>query len=229
MNYSPSSISDLSSSKSHHIIAIDGPAASGKSSVARAIAENLGFLFVSSGHFYRALAWLAINRAFDFSNEESLPDLSEFQENRIDNRVHLFFEGKDLTNYLHDPEVISAVSPLSALPNVRNIVTSKLHTLADSSNLVVEGRDIGSVVFPNTPWKFYLDASPEERARRRAKKETLDSITQRDRQDSTRTLAPLIIPEGALTIDTTHLTIAEVVEKILEQLTLTQDKTSLKR
>ena len=197
------------------IIAIDGPAASGKSSVARALARKLGFLFVSSGHFYRAITWIAKQHSLAFSDTSQISILSGLQSRIIDGTVHLFFEEKDLAEHLSDPAVNTLVSQIAAMPAVRSFVFQALRALAKNYHLVIEGRDIGSIVFPETPWKFYLDASPEERARRRTKEGTLDAIEQRDQQDTTRSLAPLVIPQGAIVIDTTKLSIEEVVEKIL--------------
>jgi cytidylate kinase len=110
------------------------------------------------------------------------------------------------------------VSPLAAVPSVRDTVNARLRTLATEHDLVMEGRDIGSVVFPDTPWKFYLDASPEERARRRAKEGAVDSVAERDRLDSTRATAPLTIPEGAIVIDTTYLDLEGVIAAVLGRL-----------
>lgn len=215
-NKKNSSIPHLPPEPLHSIIAIDGPAASGKSSVARVVAQRLGFLFVSSGHFYRALAWLIKEKILDSSSDDRCSLLADLKSHSINGTNHLFFKEQDLTKYLSDPDVNAAVSPLAVMPEVRAFVLKRLHALANYNDLVVEGRDIGSVVFPDTRWKFYLDASPEERARRRSKEGTVDAIAERDQRDSTRTIAPLIIPEGAIVIDTTHLGVEEVVAKILE-------------
>ena len=110
------------------------------------------------------------------------------------------------------------VSPLAAIPSIRDKVNARLRALAAEHDLVMEGRDIGSVVFPDTPWKFYLDASPKERARRRAREGAVDSVAERDRLDSTRATAPLTIPEGAIVIDTTHLNLEGVTAAVLGRL-----------
>jgi len=200
------------------VIAIDGPAASGKSSVSRDVAAALDFQFISSGHLYRALAWWAIRSHLspqDFDKEIEQLSL-QIQKEGLSFRI--FLHGEDATPYLSAPEVATLVSPLAAFPSVRNLVNENLRALATSHDLVIEGRDIGSVVFPDTPYKFYLDASPEERARRRAQEGAVDSVAERDRLDSTRATAPLIIPEGATVIDTTHLTLDQVVEAVLVHL-----------
>ena len=110
------------------------------------------------------------------------------------------------------------VSKLAAIPVTREIVNATMRLIAEKDDLVIEGRDIGSVVFPETPWKFYLDASPEERARRRAKEGFIDSVVERDRLDSTRATAPLKVPEGATVIDTTHLDLQQVITVVLSHL-----------
>lgn len=196
------------------VIAIDGPAASGKSSVGRGIASSLGFLFVSSGHFYRAFAWGAVR---DGIGPESAAEWIGGRDLRVvegSARVSLLLDGTDATPHLSEPEVVAMVSLLAAVPEVRDAVNVRLRSLADHHDLVMEGRDIGSVVFPETPWKFYLDASPEERARRRAREGSVDQVSERDRLDSTRVTAPLTVPEGAVVIDTTHLDLAGVIAAV---------------
>jgi len=206
------------------VIAIDGPAASGKSSVSRGVASALGFLFVSSGHFYRALAW---GVARDNVSEEMLPQWikrirgtkkSHFEVEMTKEGVRLLLDGSDVTPHLSDPEVAAKVSLLAIFPEVRDLINERLRALAANHDLVMEGRDIGSIVLPETPFKFYLDASPEVRARRRAGEGALDSVAERDRIDSTRATAPLTIPEGATVIDTTHLGLNEVITVVLDHL-----------
>ena len=206
------------------VIAIDGPAASGKSSVSKGVASALGFLFVSSGHFYRALAWGVVR---DSVSDEALPQWikrigeigkSRLEVERTNGGVRLLLDGSDATPHLSDPEVAAKVSLLAVFPEVRDLINGRLRELAASQDLVMEGRDIGSVVFPETPFKFYLDASPEERARRRAGEGAVDSVAERDRIDSTRATAPLTIPKGATVIDTTHLNLDEVIKAVLDHL-----------
>ncbi|HLB33335.1 MAG: cytidylate kinase [Verrucomicrobia bacterium RIFCSPHIGHO2_12_FULL_41_10] len=202
----------------HSIIAIDGPAASGKSSVARLLAQKLGFLFVSSGHFFRTIAWKAHHDQLDISDNTKVDDwLATFslQSQIIAGEIHLLINGIDLTEYLKDSAVNRLVSPMAAIPSVRAFLLGQQRELARHHNLVMEGRDIGSVVFPETSFKFYLDASLEERARRRHCEGINDNISERDQQDSARAIAPLLIAPGAIVIDTTHLSIEEVVEEIL--------------
>ncbi len=205
------------------IITIDGPAASGKTIAGRRLASRLGYLFVSSGHYYRALAWAADHDQVDISEptvvEHWLAHLS-LEPQIIDGTLHLFINGNDVTPHLNDVVVTTLVSSLAALPTVRNFLLTRLRSLADQYNLVMEGRDIGSVVFPEAPWKIYMDASPEERTRRRAQEGIIDNVVQRDQQDITRSVAPLVIPEGAIVIDTTHLSVSDTnqaIDEILEK------------
>ena len=200
------------------IIAIDGPAASGKSSVAKEVAATFGFTFVSSGHFYRALAWGAIRDKISVSlSTDSVNEWALCQKITLIGS-QLLLNGEDATPYLADSEVAAMVSQIAAFPSIRDLVNGNLRALSASHDLVMEGRDIGSVVFPETPYKFYLDASLEERARRRAKEGAIDSIAERDRLDSTRATAPLTIPPGAIVIDTTHLSLVEVIQAVLSKL-----------
>ncbi len=209
------------------VIAIDGPAASGKSSVSRGVAEALSFYFVSSGHFYRALAWGsirdkllrdAIGQCLSTEAVNSWIAGRSLEFRARASGYHLLLDGEDATSHLSAPEVAAMVSKLAAFPSVRDLINNNLRALAQTHDLVMEGRDIGSVVFPQTPYKFYLDASPEERARRRAQEGIIDLVAERDRIDSTRATAPLTIPQGATVIDTTHLNLDQVIAAVLEQL-----------
>jgi CMP/dCMP kinase len=207
----------LPSQSASTVIAIDGPAASGKSTVARMLAQKLHFIFVSSGYYYRALAWSALQQDLDFSQEKIVSSwlaTLDFKTSIIDGEARLLINGVALKKQLFDGSVNALVSPLAALPEVRTFLLTKLRDLALNHDLIMEGRDIGSVVFPNTPFKFYLHASLEERMRRRRHEGEADAIATRDQNDSSRALAPLVIPEGATVIDTTHLSIEEVAEQI---------------
>ena len=200
------------------VIAIDGPAASGKSSAARGVASTLGYLFVSSGHFYRAFAWGALRDRLDAKNVEEWIAARKLAVSENDNTLLLQLDGEEVTPHLSDPAVAAMVSQLAAFPAVRSAVNTLLRSLVVRHDLVMEGRDIGSVVFPETRWKFYLDASPEERARRRAKEGSIDPIAERDRLDSTRATAPLMIAQGATVIDTTHLDLNQVIATVIAHL-----------
>jgi cytidylate kinase len=202
------------------VIAIDGPAASGKSSVATRLARRLGFAHVNSGAMYRAVTWEILRQQIDASHPESIEAAvrrmsvdSGFTE-AGESFIRINSEMPDLE--LQTLEVNQNVSPVAAVPAVRTLVNTQLRTLAEKRPIVSEGRDIGSVVFPDTPHKFYLDASPEVRRQRRAAQGLHDSIEKRDKLDSSRANAPLKIAAGAHVIDTSHLTLEGVVDKVAE-------------
>jgi cytidylate kinase len=204
----------------HRLVAIDGPAASGKSSVARALARRLGFVYVNSGAIYRAITWHLLKNGID---TEEIDRISEALESaaitsRIgDGESHIVIDNVDPADHLRDDRVNQSVAHMSRFPLVREIVAQKLHEHARSEDLVVEGRDIGSVVFPDTPYKFYVDASPEVRLQRRAAQGERDEIALRD-ADFSRLVSPLVIAEDAHVIDTSHLTVEKVVHEILTRL-----------
>lgn len=205
------------------VIAIDGPAASGKSSVARELASRLHYGYVNSGAFYRAITWWVLEQKVDPSSVEAVTALAKSTgfESGFENGS-AFFHINDVNpeSHLRDEEVNRNVSPVSRNQEVREIVTRHLHLLANQWEVVMEGRDIGSVVFPDTPYKFYIDASPEVRKQRRAAQGQDDEIALRDRIDSSRPNAPLIIAEDALVVDSTHLTVDGVVGEIIGRLKL---------
>lgn len=207
----------------HRVVAIDGPAASGKSSVARRLARKLGWLYVNTGAMYRAVTWLVLQNKVDPSDAGAV--LALVQRTPLSWGVEGFessisIDGVDPTPSLRDDEVNANVSQVSAIPAVRDILVAAQRDYLALSNLVMEGRDIGSVVFPETPFKFYIDASPGVRARRRAAQGQRDEIGARDRSDSSRRASPLIIAEDAHIIDSSNLTINGVVGEIIGLLKL---------
>jgi cytidylate kinase len=205
----------------HHVIAIDGPAASGKSSVARELARRLGFVYVNSGAMYRAVTWHVLEHGIDPNDDERIVALIAAAPLRCElrnDRSRIFIGDVDPGPHLREDRVNNNVSQVSTVPEVRKILVEKLRNYARDNNLVVEGRDIGSVVFPDTPYKFYIDASPEVRLRRRAAEGQRDEIAARDRTDSLRRTSPLIIAEDALVIDSSNLTIDGVVGEIIGRL-----------
>jgi cytidylate kinase len=206
---------------SHCVIAIDGPAASGKSTVARQLAQRLGFVYVNSGAMYRAITWFVLEHNLDGTVSDEIVSLLGETDIRcwvIGLASRLLINDADPAEHLRDARVNNRVSQISAIPQVRKIVDDLMRQLACEHNLVVEGRDIGSIVFPETPYKFYVDASPEVRQRRRAAEGQHDEIAARDRADSSRVAAPLVIAEDALVIDSSHLTIDGVVGEIIGRL-----------
>jgi cytidylate kinase len=206
---------------STRVIAIDGPAASGKSSVARELARQLNFAYVNSGAMYRAATWFALERRVDLADNAGIAQLIEEANIRCDlhaRESRILIDGIDPAEHLRDERVNNGVSAVSSVPRVREILVAEMRAYARDHDVVVEGRDIGSVVFPDTPFKFYIDASPEIRSRRRAAEGQTDRIAARDRADSSRSDSPLTIAPDAHVIDSSHLTIAAVVAQIIEQL-----------
>ena len=206
---------------SHRVIAIDGPAASGKSSVARELARRLNFAYVNSGAMYRAATWHALEQGVDLKNAEAvarLIDSAPFVCDLANNESRIKIGGVDPTNFLRDHRVNDGVSLVSSVPRVREILVKIMRDYVTNHDVVMEGRDIGSVVFPDTPYKFYIDASPEIRLQRRAAQGQRDQIAARDRADSSRRASPLIIAEDAHVIDSSNLTIDGVVGEIIGQL-----------
>ena len=205
------------------IIAIDGPAASGKSSVAKRLARRLGFFYVNSGSMYRAVTWELLRQGIDPFNPKSVQssiasmDLGCGFNAEGESFIRINAQIPDAE--LKESGVNNSVSTVSAIPAVRHLIVARLRALVNEHNVVMEGRDIGSAVFPDAPHKFYLDATPEIRRLRRAAEGLTDSIDLRDKQDSSRAEAPLQIAEGACVVDTSHLTLDGVVEKIFQLLT----------
>ena len=205
----------------HRVVAIDGPAASGKSSVALALARRLGFVYVNSGAIYRAITWHLLKKGIHTEGIDSISEAlgSAAITSRIeDGESHIVIDNMDPADHLRDDRVNQNVAHVSRFPLVREIVAQKLHEHARSEDLVVEGRDIGSVVFPETPYKFYVDASPEVRLQRRAAQGERDEIALRDHADFSRLVSPLVVAEDAHVIDTSHLTVDKVVHEILTRL-----------
>jgi len=205
----------------HRVVAIDGPAASGKSSVARELARRLGFIYVNSGAVYRAITWYLLEKGINAEHSNRIAEALELAAITVcirDGESRILVDNVDPVEHLRDDRVNESVSRVSKLPLVRQIVGRKLHERARNHDLVVEGRDIGSVVFPETPYKFYVDASPEVRLRRRSAQGERDEIALRDHADFSRSVSPLIIAKDAHVIDTSHLTIDAVVNEIVVRL-----------
>jgi len=207
-----------SKQRCHRVIAIDGPAASGKSSVAQELARRLGFVYVNSGAIYRAITWHILQKKIHPEESDRIAGALQAADIKCrlhDNESRILIDDVDPGAHLRDDGVNKSVAGVSQFPVVRQIVAKKLHELAHSQDLIVEGRDIGSVVFPNTPYKFYIDASPQVRLQRRAAQGERDEIAIRDRADSLRPVSPLIIAKDAHVIDTSHLTIQQVIDEII--------------
>lgn len=204
------------------VIAIDGPAASGKSSVARRLAEKLGQLYVNTGNMFRGVTWAVLNAGFDLKEKEAIAAYASDLNLKFVNEsghIHMLVNGRRLSDEeLNSEAVNGAVSHVAQVSDVRTRLVNEQRALVARGDLVMEGRDIGSVVFPDTPHKFYIDASEEVRAARRSKQGLNDTVAMRDKLDSTRKTAPLIVPEGAVRIDSSDLTLDQVIERVMDEL-----------
>ena len=213
------------------IIAIDGPAASGKSTVARALARRLGIHYLDTGAMYRAVAWLALQRGVDLHDEDRLAALTHAhpvtfhygEGASVPSAVSI--DGHDVTTAVRLPAVDAAVSAVARVPAVREAMVEQQRAIAAEEDSVVEGRDIGTVVFPDADVKVFLTASADERARRRqidlagtghavAQDTVRETLERRDHADSTRPVAPLGQADDAVALDTTGLSVDEVVDAI---------------
>jgi cytidylate kinase len=205
------------------IIAIDGPAASGKSTVARLLARRLRMAYVNSGAMYRAVTWWMLRQGADPADADSilalLPRMA--MDCGLENGVSTIrMGGEDPGTALYEEAVNQNVSAIARMPEIRRLLVERQRQYGEECDLVMEGRDIGSVVFADTAYKFYIDASPEVRARRRALQGQRDAITERDRADTSRKTSPLTIAEDAYVIDSSNLTIDGVVGEIIGRLKL---------
>ena len=203
----------------HRAIAIDGPAASGKSTLARILSQRLDLIMVNSGAMYRAVTWKVLQKGIDPNDREAVVEaLREMEiECGVDGLASTVkVDGIDPGDELRSEEVNSHVSAVSAIPEVRECLVSLQRDYLKLGDVVMEGRDIGSVVFPETPYKIYMDADPNVRASRREEVGEVDSVVDRDRADSGRETAPLKIAEGAVILDTSGHTIETGVAAALE-------------
>ena len=203
------------------VIAIDGPAASGKSSVAQQLARRLGFVYVNSGAMYRAITCHVLDRSIEPNDSAAISGLVETARIECDldhDESRILIDGTDAAAHFRDARVNKGVSLVSSVPRVREVLVAKMRAYAAENDVVMEGRDIGSVVFPATPYKFYIDASAEIRSKRRAAQGQTDQIAARDRADSSRRDSPLTVAADAVVIDSSELTIDGVVDEIVKRL-----------
>ncbi|TXJ38301.1 (d)CMP kinase [Brachyspira aalborgi] len=214
-------------SSSYKIITIDGPSGAGKSTVAKLIADKLGFKYLDTGAMYRAVTLYMIENQVDIKNEEEVVNALNKLNIGFDSNYRIYLDSQDITEDIRKEKVVKFVSEVSAISSVRRKMVDLQRDIAKEGNYILDGRDAGSVVFPNANYKFYLEASLEERAKRRYKEElskevdisfeaVKESIKKRDKYDSNRKDSPLVVPENAIIIDTTNMTIDEVAEEITD-------------
>jgi cytidylate kinase len=207
------------------VIAIDGPSGAGKGTVARAVAAQLGYRHVDSGAMYRAVGWKALKTGVPLDDEEAVAALAKHSDIDVSS-MRVTIDGEDVTRAIRTPDIDRAATAVARLPKVRAILVTRQREYGSGRRIVMEGRDIGTVVFPNAHVKIYLDAAPEERARRRAADpahsggptavaDVATLLQTRDEIDRTRAASPLHIAEDAVVIDTTGKTIEEVVREVL--------------
>jgi cytidylate kinase len=204
------------------IIAIDGPAGAGKSTIARRVAARLGFTYIDTGAMYRALALWGLRQNVNPSDMHRMEQLALAADITLDAaKARVFLNGEDVTEDIRTEGVSDAASRVSAIPGVRRAMVEKQRAMGASQNVVMEGRDIGTVVFPEASVKIFLDANPDTRVERRqaetggAKAKVAGEIAERDRRDSTRPDSPLAQAPDAVYVDSTRLNIEEVEEAVL--------------
>ncbi|KPL00842.1 MAG: hypothetical protein AMJ91_03175 [candidate division Zixibacteria bacterium SM23_73_3] len=211
------------------IIAIDGPAASGKSTTAKMVAKRLGFLYLDTGAMYRAITLKALELGVDVNDEEKLENLTKNSVINFENKdgtSRIWMDGKDVTEKIREPEVDRNVSYVSMHEKVRRVLVKMQKRMGEENDLVAEGRDTTTVVFPHA-FKVYLDADLEERAKRRflelkekgiqtSLKEQSEEISRRDKLDSEREQSPLLRDKDAVVVNTTHLTIEQQVDRVIQ-------------
>ena len=210
----------------HRIITIDGPAGAGKTTISKLLAKELGCVYVDTGALYRGVAYEIKNQEIDWENDiclEAFLKNLDLNFNRVKETLLLTSSKKDITPYIRTPEITMLASASSAKPQVRSALLDIQKNIAQSQDAVFEGRDMGTVVFPDAPFKFFLFADLSIRAKRRYEempeadiKEVQQEMEKRDANDSQRKEAPLMAAPDAVKIDSSHLTIPEVVDKIID-------------
>ncbi len=213
-------------------IAIDGPSGSGKSTIAKLLAKKLGITYLDTGAMYRGMGYYALKNNIDPADEEQVKPILDditMEIKYVNGEQKVIVNGEDVTPYIRENRISMAASTISKIPAVRLKLVELQRKIASTSDCVLDGRDIGSYVLPDAPYKFFMTASAEERAKRRYKEltekgqsvtydEILADIIKRDEQDSTRAFAPLTIAKDAIVIDTTRLSIEECLEKVIGHL-----------
>ena len=208
------------------VLAIDGPSGAGKGTVSRAVAKELQWSYVDTGAMYRAVAWRTLEQTKSLVDEEFIATVAQVAIFDLD-FTRVVMDGKDITSYIRTPEIDVAASTVARMPSVRSVLVARQREFAAVGPVVMEGRDIGTVVFPDATVKLYLDATPEERAKRRASDQVhalsqateigvvASALENRDRLDRTRQTSPLIRADDAILIETTDVSASDVVAKVL--------------
>jgi len=208
------------------IVAIDGPSGAGKGTVARAVAARLGYRHVDTGAMYRAVAWKAAHDRVDLTDDAAVAAVGERAAFDLE-QGRIVIDGHDVASAIRTAEIDKAAAIVARHPGVRRVLVARQRALGGQGGVVMEGRDIGTVVFPEADVKIYLDASPEERARRRAADpahssskgtqlaDVATALAERDKSDSTRAISPLSIAPDAVVIDTTNLSVSEVIDRVI--------------
>lgn len=222
------------------VIAIDGPAGAGKSTIARIVAKELRYLYIDTGAMYRAITWKALKNNISLRDSNSVVQMAKkteivLKQDRKNNVLYVFVDGQDVSGKIRTEKVSRQTNTVAAVQGVRKILRDQQRKMGKNGGVVMEGRDIGTAVFPNADIKFYLDASPSERAQRRyrelkakGKRVILERIAralaQRDYRDKHRGISPLRQAKDAVVIDSTNLTLEKVAKKILDQIAFASKK-----
>jgi len=215
--------------KKKSVIAIDGPAGAGKSAIAKIVAKELGYLYIDTGAMYRAITWKSLANKIDFRDEKKIIEMSRKTDIKLvqsDDKLKIFVDGKNVSEKIREEFVTKNTNTIAAIQGVRKILRDKQRLLGRNGGVVMEGRDIGTAVFPDAEKKFYLDAKPKERAVRRWKelkakgkkvslKKIAEAIKRRDYRDRHRGISPLKKAKDAIVIDSTGMTLKQVAENIL--------------
>ncbi len=213
----------------NYVIAIDGPAGSGKGTITKIVADKLNLVYIDTGATYRCVALASLRNNIKLEETDKIINLAKTLDIDFDVNGHTYLNGEDVSNLIRSHEVTNIVSPVSSIPEVREIMVDLQRKMANNKNVIMEGRDITTVVFPDAKYKFYLDADVMERAKRRFKQneemgiesnldDIIESIKKRDYNDMHKPVGALKRTNDQIYIDTTHLTIDEVVEEILKNI-----------